>query len=110
MDRPLDVAIFIRAFEGGGAQRDAILLANALSRLGVSVAIVTLQPEGPFAPLVGPEAEVTQWRFRRLVRPDVEVVPLRPLKLRDAFTTLRDVLLARLPRAVLASEAAPNVL
>jgi glycosyltransferase involved in cell wall biosynthesis len=95
MARPLDVAIFIRAFEGGGAQRDAILLANALSRLGVSVAIVTLQPEGPFAQLVAPE---------------VEVVPLRPRKLRYAFTALRGVLLARRPRAVLASEAAPNVL
>jgi glycosyltransferase involved in cell wall biosynthesis len=95
MARPLDVAIFIRAFEGGGAQRDAILLANALSRLGVSVAIVTLQPEGPFAQLVAPE---------------VEVVPLRPRKLRYALPALRGVLLARRPRAVLASEAAPNVL
>ena len=71
------------------------MLANALSRLGVSVAIVTLQPEGPFAQLVAPE---------------VEVVPLRPRKLRYAFTALRGVLLARRPRAVLASEAAPNVL
>jgi glycosyltransferase involved in cell wall biosynthesis len=95
MARPLDVAIFIRAFEGGGAQRDAILLANALTRSGVSVAIVTLQPEGPFA---------------QLVAPGVEVVTLRSRKLRYALPALRGVLLERRPRAILSSEAAPNVL
>ncbi len=94
MARPLDVAIFIRAFEGGGAQRDTILLANALSEIGVSVALLTLQPKGPFAPLVAP---------------GVEVVTLAARKLRFAFPALRAALLDRKPKAVLSSEAAPNL-
>jgi glycosyltransferase involved in cell wall biosynthesis len=56
---------------------------------------VTLQPEGPFA---------------QLVASGVEVVKLRSRKLRYALPALRGVLLARQPRAVLSSEAAPNVL
>lgn len=94
MRSPIDLAIFIRAFTGGGAQRDAILLANALNEAGQRVALLTLVPEGPFA---------------QLVAPGVEVLPLSARKLRYAVPVLRAALLARRPKAILSSEAAPNV-
>lgn len=89
-----DLAIFIRALDGGGAQRDAILLANALaSRLGV-VSILTLQDKG---------------RLRSLVADTVTVEPIGAEKLRAAIPALRRTLSLLRPRVLLSSEAAANV-
>jgi glycosyltransferase involved in cell wall biosynthesis len=89
------VAFFIRALEGGGAQRDMILLANALAAQGRRVEILTLVGEGP---------------LRALVSNEVAVVTVSGIKLRSAFSGLRRALAARRPDAVVSAEAASNLL
>lgn len=91
-------AFFIRGFTGGGAQKDAILLANALQEIGRPAALVTLHDEGP---------------LRALVSPDVAVVDLgRGGRLRMALAApaLRHALKAGRPDVFVASEAAGNAL
>ncbi|WP_052732095.1 glycosyltransferase [Devosia geojensis] len=51
MHRP-DVCFLVRAMAGGGAQRDAVLLANGLAAMGIITAIATLGANGPLAELV----------------------------------------------------------
>jgi glycosyltransferase involved in cell wall biosynthesis len=89
------VAFFIRALEGGGAQRDMILLANALAAQGRRVEILTLVAEGPLRALVGEK---------------VAVVTVSGTKLRSALPGLRRALAARWPDAVISAEAASNLL
>ena len=55
---PPELALFIQILEGGGAQKDAVLLANALSRRGVKVVILTLAQRGRLAALVSPDVPV----------------------------------------------------
>ncbi len=88
------ISIFIRELDGGGAQRDAILLANALAARGSATSILTLRPEG---------------RFANLVSPDVQVVAIGARKLRSAVPSLRQALKALKPRYLLSSEAAANI-
>ncbi|UIY28920.1 glycosyltransferase [Neorhizobium galegae] len=88
----------MRGFDGGGAQRDAILLANELQGQGFPSAIVTLQSSGP---------------LRGLIRADVPVIDLgngRKLRLAFAPAALRRLLVTGRPRALVSSEAAANVL
>lgn len=89
-----EFAFFLRAMEGGGAQRDTILLANELASRGRAVDLLTLVPEGP---------------LRALVRADVAIVPVRGGRLRSAVAGLRRAVLDRRPRILLSSEAAPNL-
>ena len=93
VDNP-DIAIFIRALEGGGAQRDAILLANALAPRVRGVNILTLQDQG---------------RLRALVAENVAVTAVGADKLRSAVPALRRTLARIRPRVLLSSEAAANV-
>ena len=84
----------MRAFEGGGAQRDMILLCNALHATGAHIAIATLQPEGP---------------LRSLLDPAIEVIELSGGRIRYAIPGLRRLLRARAPRLVLSSESNLNL-
>lgn len=80
--------------EGGGAQRDAILLANAMAKRGWRVSIPTLQPEGPLCELVDRA---------------VEVVALPAGSLKMAIPAFRQAFARLGPDAVvLSSEAAQN--
>ncbi|CDZ48229.1 Putative glycosyltranferase [Neorhizobium galegae bv. officinalis] len=92
------ICFLVRGFDGGGAQRDAILLANELQGQGFPSAIVTLQSSGP---------------LRDLIRADVPVIDLgngRKLRLAFAPAALRRLLVTGRPRALVSSEAAANVL
>lgn len=88
------VAFFIRALHGGGAQRDAILLANSLIETGVKVSIVTLVPEG---------------RLRLLVADGVRIHHVPAKRLATAVVPLRNAIRDLMPTVLLSSEAAPNV-
>ena len=48
------LAVVLRAFEGGGAQRDMILLCNALAAKGVRIVILALRVDGPLRRLLIP--------------------------------------------------------
>lgn len=89
------MALFIRALEGGGAQRDAVLLANALAARGNNIAILTLKPKGA---LTG------------LVARDVGVVHVPAGSLRTCLPALRGTIMGLAPGILLSSEAAQNVL
>ena len=90
----LSIAVVVRAFEGGGAQRDIILLCNALAAGGVNVTILTLHPEGPLRPLLDPAIPVT-------------VIP--GPHLRYAVPGLRQVIRVIEPAVIVSSEAALNL-
>lgn len=92
---PGTVAFFIRALDGGGAQRDMILLANALAAQGREVEILTLVAEGALRPLI---------------EPGVAIVEVPGRKIRWALPGLRRELAARRPFAVVSAEAASNLL
>ena len=80
---------------GGGAQRDMILLANAMAARGRSVEILTLVPKGPLRPLV---------------ERDVTLVEVAGRQLRTAWAGLRRTLAARRPEVIVSAEAASNLL
>ena len=88
------IAIFIHQLDGGGAQRDAILLANALACAGCRIAILTLGAEG---------------QLKCLVAPDVEVIALAAQRLRACVPALRSALSRLEPHVFLSSESAPNI-
>ncbi len=88
------VAFFIRALDGGGAQRDAILLANGLSELGTKVSILTLVSEGKLQRLVADGVSVHQVRAKRLAT--------SAFALRKAVGDLK-------PTILFSSEAAANL-
>ncbi len=92
------VLFFVRAFEGGGAQRDAILLANALEKGGTPAGLVTLDASGALG---------------MLLAADVPVVDLGRggrLRMAAALPALRRVLARSGARAFVSSEAAANSL
>jgi glycosyltransferase involved in cell wall biosynthesis len=88
------VAFFIRALHGGGAQRDAILLANSLFETGIEVSILTLVPEG---------------RLRQFVADGVRIHHVPAKRLATAVVPLRDAIRQLQPTVLFSSEAAPNV-
>ena len=91
---PSHIAFFIRALDGGGAQRDAILLANALSATGMKVSILTLVPEGHLASLVDGSVAIHHVRAKRLA---------------TAVNALRGTISKVKPDVLFSSEAAANV-
>ena len=76
------------AFEGGGPERDAIFLCNALAAQGMRVAIVALRSEGP---------------LRTFVDPAVPVVAVDEPRIRYAFPALHRTLRSLAPNVVLSS-------
>jgi hypothetical protein len=51
-DPEAGLVVLIRAFEGGGSQRDLVLLCNALAANGATPTIVTLRGDGPLRSLL----------------------------------------------------------
>jgi glycosyltransferase involved in cell wall biosynthesis len=92
--RTPDFAVVLRAFEGGGAQRDMILLCNALVGKGARITILTLRPEGPLRPLLDPS---------------IPVVEVPGGQIRYAVLGLRRALRELKPAAVISSEASLNL-
>ncbi|RWX81117.1 glycosyltransferase [Neorhizobium lilium] len=93
-----DVCFLVRAFSGGGAQRDAVLLANGLANAGLSASIAVLDASGP---------------LRSIVDPKVTIHDLgRGKKLRMAFALPRllSSLASSNPTVLIAAEASGNVL
>lgn len=89
-----DLAVVMRAFEGGGAQRDMILLCNALAARGLRVVILALCLDGP---------------LRALLEPSIPVAAVPGRKLRYAVPGLRRLIGALAPGVVVSSEAALNL-
>lgn len=92
------LAFLVRGLDGGGAQKDAILMANALAALGIPTAIVTLQASGP---------------LRALLAEDVPLIDLGEggkLRLASAGPALYRLMTKSPPRALIASEAGANAL
>ncbi|MGE7368627.1 glycosyltransferase [Neorhizobium sp. NPDC001467] len=92
------LCFLVRGLDGGGAQRDAILLANELQASGVETAIVTLQASGP---------------LRTLIRKDVPILDLgngAKKRLAAAGPSLRRLLIDCAPQGIVSAEAAANVL
>jgi glycosyltransferase involved in cell wall biosynthesis len=88
------LAVVLRAFEGGGAQRDIILLCNALAAKGVNVTVMALHEDGPLRSLLDPAVRVT-------------AIPGR--QLRYAIPGLRRVIRQVEPAVVVSSEAGLNL-
>ena len=88
------LAVVLRAFEGGGAQRDMILLVNALAARGVRIVILCLRGDGP---------------LRGLLDPSIAVVEVPGAKIRYAVPGLRRLIRDLAPAAVVSSEAALNL-
>jgi glycosyltransferase involved in cell wall biosynthesis len=87
-------AVVMRALEGGGAQRDMILLCNALAAKGVRITILALHLEGSLRALLDPAIGVTE-------------IPGR--QLRYAIPGLRRLIRALAPAVVISSEASLNL-
>jgi glycosyltransferase involved in cell wall biosynthesis len=75
-------------FEGGGPERDTVLLCNALAAKGVRVAILVLRDEGP---------------LRDLLDPAVRVVAVSQRRMRYAAPSLRRAIRALAPPLVVSS-------
>jgi glycosyltransferase involved in cell wall biosynthesis len=92
------ICFLVRAFSGGGAQRDAILLANGIAAAGIPTSIMVLDAEGP---------------LRSLALPDVGILDLgrgKKLKMALALPAVVSALAGTKPAVVVASEASGNAL
>jgi glycosyltransferase involved in cell wall biosynthesis len=92
--RPGLLALVTRAFEGGGAQRDIVLLANALAAAGQPIVILTLQEHG---------------HLRDLLAPAIPVLEIAGGRIRYAISGLREAIGRSAPSHVLSSEAGLNL-
>jgi glycosyltransferase involved in cell wall biosynthesis len=88
------LAVVMRAFEGGGAQRDMVLLCNALVAKGVPLAILVLRDEGS---------------LRLLLDASIRVIPVAGQRLRYAIPGLRRAIRALAPGLVVSSESGLNL-
>jgi glycosyltransferase involved in cell wall biosynthesis len=88
------LAVVLRAFEGGGAQRDMILLCNALAAKRVRIVILALRVDGP---------------LRRLLDPAIPVAEVPGRQLRYAIPGLRRLIRDTAPAVVISSEASLNL-
>ena len=83
---PVDLAIFIPSFRGGGAEKIAVLLANEISSLGYEVDLVVAKNEGPCRDLVSSEVRILDLESERVI---ASLVPLiRYLRLSPPRTLL----------------------
>jgi glycosyltransferase involved in cell wall biosynthesis len=81
-------AMVTLAFEGGGPERDTVMLCNALAAKGASVSILVLRNEGS---------------LRSLVDPAVNVVAVSARRIRYAISALRRAILTLAPATVVSS-------
>jgi len=83
-----DLAAVTLAFEGGGPERDTVLLCNALAERGVRIVVLVFHEEGS---------------LRSLLNPAVRVIAVPGQRMRYAVPGLRRVIRALAPRVVLSS-------
>jgi hypothetical protein len=83
-----DVAMVTLAFQGGGPERDSVLLCNGLAAKGLRVTILALREEGP---------------LRSLVDPAIRVVVVPKRQMRYAIPALRRIIRALVPAVVVGS-------
>jgi glycosyltransferase involved in cell wall biosynthesis len=86
--------VVLRAFEGGGAQRDMVLLCNALAAKGVRIVVLALCIDGP---------------LRSLLDPAIPVIEVPGRQIRYAIPGLRRLIRAMAPGLVISSEAGLNL-
>ena len=82
------LALVTLGFEGGGPERDTVLLCNAIAAKGVRVTILALRDEGP---------------LRALVEPTVDVVIISQRRMRYAIHGLRRAILTLAPSVIVSS-------
>src|SRR5690606_8586661 len=92
------IVMLVRALSGGGAQRDAIELANGLLAAGWPMALATLDAEGPLRARLSPAL------------PLLDLGAGRRLRMAQAAPALGRMIAALQPAAIIASEAAANCL
>jgi glycosyltransferase involved in cell wall biosynthesis len=92
------IVMLVRAMSGGGAQRDAIELANGLWAAGWPMVIATLDVEGPLATMRHPAV------------PLIDLGQGKKLRMAAALGRLKSMMMELAPSAVIASEAAANCL
>ena len=83
-----DLAMVTLAFEGGGPERDTVLLSNALAAKNARVAIFVLREEGA---------------LRSLLDPAVRVIVVPERRMRYAIPALRQVICAQSPSVVVSA-------
>ena len=88
------LAVVLRTFAGGGAQRDMILLCNALAAKDVRIVVLALRVDGP---------------LRRLLDPSIRVEQVPGRRLRYAIPGLRRMIRDTAPAVVMSSEASLNL-
>ncbi len=93
-EHPLGLAVVMRALEGGGAQRDMVLLCNALAAKGARITILALSCDGA---------------LRALLDPAIRVAEVPGRHLRNAIPGLRRAIRAAAPAVVISSEARLNL-
>jgi glycosyltransferase involved in cell wall biosynthesis len=86
----IDIAVVTLAFEGGGPERDTVLLSNALADRGVRIAILVLHNEGS---------------LRTFLKPEIPVFAVPGRRLRYAVPGLRGLIRSIGPRVVFSSGA-----
>jgi hypothetical protein len=84
----LDLVMVTLAFQGGGPERDSVLLCNGLAARGVRVTIMALREEGSLRSLVDPAVRVV-------------IVPRR--QIRYAIPDLRRIIRTLAPAVVVSS-------
>lgn len=62
------VGLFLPSLRGGGAERAAVTLANALAASGVEVEMLLARAEGPYLAHLAPAVEVVDFGLRRVVQ------------------------------------------
>jgi glycosyltransferase involved in cell wall biosynthesis len=88
------LAVVMRAFEGGGAQRDMVLLCNGLAAKGLRITVLALQTEGP---------------LRRLLDPAISVVEVPGRHLRYAIPGLRRLIRGMAPGDTALADTPPSL-
>lgn len=92
------ICFLVRAFSGGGAQRDAILLANGIANTGVPTTIMVLDAKGPLGALVAPAVKI------------LDLGRGKKLKMALALPAILSALAKTGPAVMVASEASGNAL
>lgn len=90
------IVMLVRAMSGGGAQRDAVELANGLSAAGWPMLVATLDAQGPLAARLAPGM------------PLLDLGQGRKLRMLRAVPALAGMMEGMRPQAVIASEASAN--
>jgi glycosyltransferase involved in cell wall biosynthesis len=118
----LHLAMVTLAFQGGGPERDSVLLCNGLAAKGVRVTILVLREEGPLRSMVDSAVRVVavprrQIRYaiidlRRIIRtlaPDVVVSSGIPSLNLATLVAVRTLPSSRRPKLVLREGAVPSM-